>query len=187
MHSKERGFTLIEIIIVLVLLGILAATAVPKYFDLQKQAYIQAAKAAVAETQARVNLLFGQLLLAGTDMSAGYTISTLYLQATGKRFQTGLADTEYANDTQYASNAGTGRIGGWRVEMKSQAKPDLGFCKKNGTNEVNEFLIYRMVAPDNTIIEINNQNNTPKNATTIKVPNDQKKFFSLYTPECVKK
>ena len=91
MHSKERGFTLIEIIIVLVLLGILAATAVPKYFDLQKQAYIQAAKAAVAETQARVNLLFGQLLLAGTDMNIsttegnkvkqGYTISTLY---TGK-------------------------------------------------------------------------------------------------------
>ena len=30
----QKGFTLIEIVMVLVLLGILAAVAVPKYFDL---------------------------------------------------------------------------------------------------------------------------------------------------------
>ena len=36
--DRSRGFTLIEIVMVLVLLGILAAVAVPKYFDLQRQA-----------------------------------------------------------------------------------------------------------------------------------------------------
>ena len=34
----ENGFTLIEIVMVLVLLGILSAVAVPKYFDLQEEA-----------------------------------------------------------------------------------------------------------------------------------------------------
>lgn len=46
---NQEGFTLIEIIAVLVLLGILAAVAVPKYFDLQETAKLRAADAAVAE------------------------------------------------------------------------------------------------------------------------------------------
>lgn len=64
-HALEQGFTLIEIIIVLVLLGILAATAVPKYFDLVETANQKAATSAIAEVQARLNLTFANELLAG--------------------------------------------------------------------------------------------------------------------------
>ena len=63
--DRSRGFTLIEIVMVLVLLGILAAVAVPKYFDLQRQAQEKVAETIGQEFQARLNAYFAQELLEG--------------------------------------------------------------------------------------------------------------------------
>ena len=62
---NEEGFTLIEIIAVLVILGILAAVAVPKYFDLQTKAREKAIYTAVSEMKVRVNQHFASQLLDG--------------------------------------------------------------------------------------------------------------------------
>jgi MSHA pilin protein MshA len=55
MLRNEKGFTLIEIIAVLVILGILAAVAVPRYLDLMGQARISAAQAAIGEIKGRLS------------------------------------------------------------------------------------------------------------------------------------
>ncbi len=60
---NQKGFTLVEIIAVLVILGILAAVAVPKYLDLQEDARAKAANGAIAEIKGRASMSYGQSLL----------------------------------------------------------------------------------------------------------------------------
>lgn len=52
--KNQKGFTLIEIIAVLVLLGILAAVAVPKYMDIAEEARAKATQGQIAEVKGRL-------------------------------------------------------------------------------------------------------------------------------------
>lgn len=60
---NQRGFTLVELIAVLVILGITLAIAVPNYLNLISDADNAAAMQAVAEGKARLNQKFALMLL----------------------------------------------------------------------------------------------------------------------------
>jgi prepilin-type N-terminal cleavage/methylation domain-containing protein len=83
--SNQKGFTLIEIIAVLVILGILAAVAIPRFMDLTSVAAEKAAMQAVAEGKSRLSNQFARNLLSnlGTSVSVLTSKATASLTSAG--------------------------------------------------------------------------------------------------------
>jgi prepilin-type N-terminal cleavage/methylation domain-containing protein len=81
--SDDRGFTLIEIIMVIVLLGIIAAIAIPKYIDLRTEAADATAKGIVGAIVSSAAIGYADLVTHNSDTTFPdfTTLNDNYLQA----------------------------------------------------------------------------------------------------------
>ena len=70
MRRNNGGFTLIELIVVIVILGILAVTAAPKFVDLQSDARLATLNGMKAAINSAVSLTYGKSLVKGVEKNA---------------------------------------------------------------------------------------------------------------------
>lgn len=110
--KKHKGFTLIELIIVIVILGILAAYAIPKYMNVDKEARIAVVKGLKGSIHAAADMVHAIAIAKGAtttvDINPGTTVTITgdrYPTADAAGINTALADTSGFNPVE-----GTGSI-----------------------------------------------------------------------------
>ncbi|MFA6430904.1 MAG: prepilin-type N-terminal cleavage/methylation domain-containing protein [Candidatus Margulisiibacteriota bacterium] len=117
----KKGFTLIELVMVIVILGILAATALPRFIDLSSKAKISAAKGSIGTVRAAIAIQYADnavngvtplfpATIAATLFSDGKIPSEPFLNSNAVAVQAGAEVAPAAATGGWLYNSTTGRV-----------------------------------------------------------------------------
>ncbi len=143
-NKVVRGFTLVEILIVVVILGILAAIVIPQFTDASNNAR-------ASSTMTQLQTIRSQLELYQVQHNGNYpALATIWGQLAGTTLVTGVPDANGAFgpylqqaptnpitgfDIAVAVGSGDADVNGWEYDETNGAIEAVGFDEANGVAE----------------------------------------------------
>lgn len=104
MKRKQTGFTMIELIVVIVILGILAATALPKFIDMSGSAKDSAIKGLAGSANSAMSINYAGCSATGNKAEAGKCEIVTNCQHVSKLIQGAPANTVAEGYTVASAN-----------------------------------------------------------------------------------
>lgn len=115
MYKQQSGFTLIELVVVIVILGLLAATALPRFVNLSGQARVASLQGIAGAVASGAALARAQWLVNGSITATSVTVDGVSIAT---------------NTSGYPTNAGIGNmitnLQGFTYDGAGNFTPDSG-------------------------------------------------------------
>ena len=107
--KKNKGFTLIELMIVVAIIGILAAIAIPKFAELIRKSSEGASKGNLGAVRSALSIYYGDMEGQYPDQLPSLTVSGKYLSA----IPLAKAPNFHADASSVANQTASNNAGGW--------------------------------------------------------------------------
>tara|TARA_R110002167_G_scaffold214068_3_gene418737 strand:- start:22899 stop:23441 length:543 start_codon:yes stop_codon:yes gene_type:complete len=124
--NEQQGFTLIELVVVIVILGILAVTAAPKFINLQDDARTATLQAVKASMQSAASLVYSKSLIKGNESSAGSATTFVNVNGTDVFVRYG-----YPRDNNAAA------LANWQNDLLDLNTSEFTVTRANGAIIIN--------------------------------------------------
>lgn len=140
--KKENGFTLIELVMVIVILGILAAFALPRFADLGNDARASSIQGLAGAMKSAAAIAHAKQLASGSGLGAAVTLEGQTTVTMVNGYPTANSagivaaiDVDTTNDYTVATDDGGNTIGGATITLEIQENCHVQYTAANASTD----------------------------------------------------